>query len=96
MLISQRFSFARGIRFTLPLRETITIGATACRSYSIIAREKRVNQNARASAIEARGCGVLDTPLELVIGLAERRDPVAVYHGQLSSSASLRRLFGRG
>jgi len=28
MLISQRFSFARGIRFTLPFRETITIGAS--------------------------------------------------------------------
>jgi len=30
MLISQRFSFACRIRFTLPFRETITIGATAC------------------------------------------------------------------
>jgi hypothetical protein len=44
---------------------------------TVVAREKRAIQYSEASVIE-RSCGVLDTPLEPVIGLA-MRDPVAEY-----------------
>jgi hypothetical protein len=42
----------------------------------------RVIQYSRALKAKPRRRGVLDTPLELVIGLAERRDPVVEYDGK--------------
>jgi hypothetical protein len=38
---------------------------------TVIVREKRAIQYSNALMIEPRSCGVLDTPLEPVIGLAE-------------------------
>ncbi len=37
---------------------------------AVIAREKRAIQYSETSVMEPKGCGVLDAPLEPVIGLA--------------------------
>jgi hypothetical protein len=48
-------------------------------THTVVIPAKAGIQYMPAGAIEPQHHGVLDTPLEPVIGLAERRDPVAEY-----------------
>src|SRR5436190_4375477 len=72
-----------GSFFVFPEKEDSTF-TTVTQRYPIFGRHhprKRVIQYSSTFVMESRSRGVLDTPLEPVIGLAQRRDPVAEYDG---------------